>query len=114
MPSLTDAEDEDEDDDEISDRNNDCIKRWQFDYNRSTCFSDNYPEINYKEINTDNISIAPGEGKMPTNILEETDWDIKSFPCLHPDGKNAFHSPRRIKLSPQDYFNQIKIAKQGF
>ena len=52
------------------------VKKWKFDYNRSTCFSDNYPEINYKEDNGGNISVAPGEGKFPSNILQERDWDF--------------------------------------
>ena len=87
------------------------MKKWQIEYNKSTCFSNNYPEINYKEDNSSNISIAPGEGKIPTNILEETDWDIKSFPGLLPDGKNSLHSKREIKLSDQDYFVQRIMNK---
>ena len=47
----------------------DSVKKWQFEYNRSTCFSNNYPEMNYKEENEDRVSVAPGEGKCPTNIL---------------------------------------------
>ena len=89
----------------------DSVKKWQFNYNRSTCFSDNYPEINYKEDKSNVLSIAPGEGKLPTNILEEHDWDLKSFPCLHPDGKFSLHSNRPIKLSEQDYFNQRILNK---
>ena len=111
IPSLADLEDEIEDDDESLDRKNDCIKRWQFNYNKSTCFSDNYPEISFKEIKTDTFSVAPGEGKIPTNILEEIDWDVKSFPCLHPDGKNSLNFARKIKLIPQDYFNQRLLNK---
>ena len=74
---------------------NDAVKKWQFNYNKSTCFSNNYPEIGYKEDTSNLLSIAPGEGKLPTNILEEQDWDIKSFPCLYPDGKNSLHSDRQ-------------------
>ena len=72
----------------------------------STCFSNNYPEISYKDEDDDRFSIAPGEGKHPSNILEERDWDLKSFPCLHPDGKSSLHSERPVKLSEQDYFVQ--------
>ena len=53
----------------------DPVKKWQFQYNKSTCFSNNYPEISYKEDHRDNVSVAPGEGKTPSNILQETDWD---------------------------------------
>ena len=57
------------------------------------------------------MSIAPGEGKRPTNILEETDWDIKTFPGLHPDGNNSLHSVRKVKLTEQDYFVQRLMNK---
>ena len=109
---ATDEEVEDQDDIEEEEYvKKDSIKKWQFDYNKSTCFSDNYPEINYKEDNSDSLSIAPGEGKRPTNILEETDWDIKTFPGLHPDGNNSLHSVRKVKLTEQDYFVQRLMNK---
>ena len=36
-----------EDDEEYYEKH-DPVKKWQFAYNRSTCFSNNYPEINIK------------------------------------------------------------------
>ena len=92
---------------------NDAVKKWQFNYNKSTCFSNNYPEIGYKEDTSNLLSIAPGEGKLPTNILEEQDWDIKSFPCLYPDGKNSLHSDRPLKITEQEYFNQRILNKDS-
>ena len=89
----------------------DSTRKWQFQYNSSTCFSDNYPEINYKDDIVDTISIAPGEGKIPTNILDETDWDVKTFPGLHPDGENSLHTERAVNLSIQDYFVQRLMNK---
>ena len=94
-------------------KRNDPVKKWQFEYNRSTCFSDNYPEISYKEDNGERISIAPGEGKTPSNILQEKDWDLKSFPCLLPDGNNSLHSGRDVKLKEQDYFTQRIMNKDN-
>ena len=94
-------------------RRKDFVKKWQFEYNRSTCFSNNYPEINYKEDTSAQLSVAPGEGKLPTNILEEVDWDLKSFPCLHPDGENSLQSQRQIPLGDQDYFNQRLLNKDS-
>ena len=61
----------------------------------------------------DCVDIAPGEGKIPTNILEEIDWDVKSFPCLLPDGNNSLHSEREIKIKEQDYFNQRILNKDS-
>ena len=89
------------------------MKKWQFHYNRSTCFSHNYPEISYKEGSLDRISIAPGEGKLPSNILQEKDWDLKSFPTLLPDGKSSLYSERKVKLSEQDYFVQRILNKDS-
>ena len=89
----------------------DPVKKWQFEYNRSTCFSDDYPEISYKEDSGDRVSVAPGEGKHPSKILQERDWDLKSFPCLLSDGKNSLHSDREVKLSEQDYFIQRIMNK---
>ena len=38
--------------------------------------------------------------------MEEKDWDLKSFPCLYPDGNNSLHTERYVKLFEQDYFIQ--------
>ena len=89
----------------------DSVKKWQFQYNKSTCFSNNYPEISYKEDDTGRIAVAPGEGKCPSNILDEKDWDLKSFPCLLPDGESSLHSKRNVKLSDQEYFTQRIMNK---
>ena len=98
---------------ELEYQQKDPVKRWQFDYNRSTCFNDEYPEIGYKDDLAQSISVAPGEGKVPSNILQETDWDIKSFPCLFPDGKNSLHSERNVKLKEQDFFIQRIMNKDS-
>ena len=89
----------------------DPVKKWQFEYNSSTCFAHNYPEIDYQEDMSNEVSVAPGEGSMPTDIVTEKDWDIRSFPTLHPDGKNTLHTERRIKLGEQEYFNQRILNK---
>ena len=48
-------------------------RKWQFQYDTSTCFSNDFPELDVSENNTDAgnevHSVAPGEGKQPTNIL---------------------------------------------
>jgi hypothetical protein len=45
------------------------------------------------------------------NVLRETDWDLKLFPCLHPDGKNRLQEERNVKLTDQYYFNQRLLNK---
>ena len=101
-----DEENDNEEKEEEEYQNKDSVKKWQFDYNRSTCFTNNYPEIDYRDDDGERVSVAPGEGKHPSNILREKDWDIKSFPCLLPDGKNSLHTKRDIQLSDQEYFIQ--------
>ena len=48
---------------------------FQFTYNKSLCKSNKYPEINAEDP-TREIEVAPGEGKIPKDIMREKDWDI--------------------------------------
>ena len=73
--------------------------------------TNNYPEANvdesgYKIANNFEYSFAPGEGHHPANILQEKDWDIKSWPYLHPDGNFGLHHKRKVKITDQQYFSQ--------
>ena len=53
------------------------------------------------------LTVAPGEGKTPTNIMTEKNWDIKAFPHLNnPDGKNCKDQERELNLTDQYYFIQ--------
>ena len=77
---------EDELEKEIQDfQSNDVIGKYQFDYNRVTCFGNDVPEISAADIN-EIVSIAPGEGKVPKSILSDPEWDKKAFPSLDPTG----------------------------
>ena len=49
------------------------------------------------------LSFAPGEGQIPTSIIRKKNWDIKSFPHLHPSGKNGMFHERDYHLTPQEY-----------
>ena len=94
----------------------DPIRKHQFDHNRNTCMTNNYPEMfldkNGERVTTNaELSFAPAEGNYPVNILNETDWDIKSWPALHPDGKFGLHYKRKVKLTDQQYFGQRILNK---
>ena len=52
------------------------------------------------------ITIAPGEGKVPTPFLRWTDFDVQAFPKHHPNGQFGLHHQRKKKLTSQMYFNQ--------
>ena len=62
----------------------DPVRKYQYEYNRTTCMTNKFPEAESESA----LNFAPAEGKIPTNILKDDDWDINSFPNLHPTGKN--------------------------
>jgi hypothetical protein len=43
---------------------------------------------------------------VPTNILNEENWEMKSFPMFFPDGKNHLDSEQNSNLTDQYYFVQ--------
>ena len=69
-----------------------------------------YPEA---DLESGIFSFAPAEGKVPTNILQNEDWDINSFPNLHPSGQNKMFQERKVKLTPQQYFIQRLLNKDA-
>ena len=85
---------------------NDAVAKFQFDYDRNTCFTNNVPEIGITETNDQCLSVAPGEGKVPTNILQDKDWDMRAFPVLDPTGENSLNCQRKVKLPVQQFFQQ--------
>ena len=81
---------------------NDVIRKFQYDYNTTTCMTNKFPETDAESA----LSFAPGEGKIPTSILRDENWDINSFPNLHPSGKNKMFQERDVRLNPQEYLVQ--------
>ena len=90
-----DDDDNDAEKDEIEYETKDPVKKYQFEYNKSLCMANKYPEISANDIDT--VSVAPGEGKIPKDIMGEEDWDIKAFPHLHnADGSNGKDQERKV------------------
>ena len=84
---ISNSDDEDNENEEIS---KDPVRKFHFEYDKSLCLADKYPEI----------SVAPGEGQKPSYILSEKDWDIRAFPHLHNyDGSNGLHQHRKVRIS---------------
>ena len=83
----------------------DPVAKFQFNYNQSTCFSNDVPEISALDHNRV-INIAPGEGKTPKSLLNNPDWDMKSHPSLDPTGENSLNQERETRLSSQAFFEQ--------
>ena len=89
--------------DEIEYETKDPVKKYQFEYNKSFCMSHKYPEIAINK--NDTVCVAPGEGKIPKDIMSEGDWDIKAFPHINnPNGSNGKSQERTSRLSDQKYF----------
>ena len=105
----TAKENEENSDEEEVYMKKDVVRKYQFDYDKSVCLVDQFPEAAVPEedvIENNQISFAPGEGKIPENILQTENWDRDAFPMKHPDGKNNLHQSRNKKLTDQYYFVQ--------
>ena len=72
-----DDEDNDSEKDDIEYETKDPVKKYQFEYNKSLCMANKYPEISANE--SDTVSVAPGEGKIPKDIMCEGDWCIEGL-----------------------------------
>ena len=66
-----------------------------------------YRNANYKkDQNQTVVSVAPGEGKIPTDLMRDDTFDVDGFPHLHPTGRFGLNHPREVKLTKQQYFLQ--------
>lgn len=64
---------------------------------------------------TENVSIAPCEGKNPLGVLSDQFCEELAHPYLFPTGVFGYKVDRKIKLSPSKYFNQRLLNyKQRF
>ena len=111
---ISDDDENNEEKEEIEYERNDPIKKFQFEYNNSLCMANKYPEISVNE--ADSVSVAPGEGKIPRDIMSEKDWDVKAFPHLNnPDGSNGKDQETKARLTDQNFFiHRICNVEQRF
>ena len=87
-------------------------------FNDVSCIVHDFPEANIvvntedspKEvlakdsIKDDKVVLAPGEGKIPSNVMRKIGFDINAFPGLYPSGKFGLHFLREIRISKQQFF----------
>ena len=123
MEGEVEKEQENEDQiirDEEEYRTKDPVKKHQFSYDQSIAMSNMHPEVTEKDQNqkkTPNmVSVAPGEGCTPLDIMFDKDWDVKSYPHIHqPNGTNGLDQERKVKLTSQRYLvNRIIHKEQKF
>ena len=83
-----------------------------------SCIQANNPEVNVvfntssqpkkvpikESVTGQTVILAPGEGKNPSAIMRELDFDAKAFPLKHPSGKFGLDFKRIVKLYKQQYF----------
>ena len=60
---------------------------------------------------SEELTIAPGEGKQPMSILNDQYCEELAHPHLFPTGNIRYKIERNIKLSPVKYFNKRIINK---
>ena len=95
----------------------DSILQNQFDLAGQTLMTDMYPEASVEtelqkpitcsdETKKKPISIAPGEGKIPVDLMRDKSFLINAFPHLFPRGLYGICHKRDIFLSIQKYFIQ--------
>ena len=83
----------------------DPVAKQQFEYDRSTCFTNDVPEIGVNMSRT----VAPAEGYTPKNILSEPNWDRKTFSALDCSSQGSLNYKRDIgsaTLRNSDFFSQ--------
>ena len=91
---------------------NDPVKKAQFQYGNCLYYANKFPEIEATEKPTEDLIIAPGENRVPKDLLNDVDWDIKAFPHLHNlDGSNGKDQFRETKLTDKNYFIQRILNK---
>ena len=59
------------------------------------------------------ISVAPGEGMKPLNILTDKSFEEMAFPHKYPLGKGGFSEERKEKLTVRKFFNQRLLDVDG-
>ncbi len=97
----------------------DNIKRHQFQISSSSMLTNKYPESTLvlnetpnriakktRQSSSKSVPIAPGEGKVPTSLMRDVNWDVDAYPNLHPTGKFGLRHQRDKKLATYQYFMQ--------
>ena len=59
------------------------------------------------------ISVAPGEGAKPLNILTDQLFEEMSFPHKYPNGTGGFSQERKEKITVRKFFNQRLLDVDG-
>ena len=108
------AEESDDEDDKLA-----AVRKYQCQQGSHTCMMPINPEMmvfvnetaapvekKMRESSTSSTVVAPGEGSVPDNWLKSENFDVQAHPTKHPTGRFGLHYKRKVKLTPQEFFNQ--------
>ena len=63
-----------------------------------TCIQPSDPAADASKI----LTVAPGEGRHPLDIMMDPSCEEQSFPCLFPTGCFGFDAQREVKITPKN------------
>ena len=97
-----------------NDRSNDIVENesdeeddYPLDEHRVSSFETAYvPNVPHQHFANGNITIAPGEDRIPIPIICDENCEELAHPHLFPTGKFGYSHKRDIQLTPTKYFNQ--------
>ena len=104
IPEDNPTDSDNDDDDRLA-----AVKDNQFDQAQHFVMANDNPEVHCvtsSSVRAKELCIAPGEGKIPTSIMRDKNWDVGGFPQLHPSGNFGLHHEREQKISTKNYFLQ--------
>ena len=96
---MTNEEDEEteESGDEEKEKDENPIKKHQYNYDKSFFMADMHPEMDSRTVHDDIITVAPGEDQKPVDVCYDPGWDVKSYPHLsNMDGSNGLSETRQV------------------
>ena len=97
--------DDDSDDETVEEESGSRLRGIKLD----SCIQPDDPSI---DVTSRVMSIAPGEGKRPINMLNDEKFEELAFPTLFPSGKFGLTYERPVSISAKKYF-QRRILEHG-
>ena len=91
------GEDAEESGDDQKSKDENPIKKHQYNYDKSFFMADMHPEMDSRTIHDRIITVAPGEDQKPVDVCYDPGWDVKAYPHLsNMDGSNGLAQARQV------------------
>ena len=95
---------ESDDDDRLA-----AVAAHQHDLGENFLMANDHPEalcVSGNSKKAKELNLAPGEGKIPGNVLRDLTWDVNAFPHLFPSGQFGLNHERPIKITSKQFVLQ--------